>query len=431
MLSVTYRQLSQADSYTLEKLQGFTGNLVAYGMNTPIAILDIINHVSLDLGISCLTYVPDSQAIQNLVALAMVRSYSSIWNEVKPGDIYFSALLDLLDMATQMSGEPEVRKDYCDNVIPGFDGTVSHAQVEDYLLAMQNYVDAMSNTGTYTTYTYWMTGGGEWDQAAIDFQNNLGVGRWRLLTQDVNKTDPVILMSLYGVTDPGDYPNYIAAKYKNKLQPEVKPEEFDIEWFLRQSLVYDAIPVHNYTTYGVIVHQKMVDIGSNQTVFENWTKIAAQQIIDVATLLSNMILYSTDSLDGILGLLLSTSTIHADSRRMEIQAIIARLNDMKNGVFPFYTYSSPTVTAIERVVIDAGETARRSVLQNYNYVGTWSSDNETISESDRKRMELDVRLRMLAARKTAAQAYYDSYRAEYGSLSSGLSLVDIITPYLL
>ena len=428
MLSVTYSQLTGLDDSVLTKVQRFTGNQLSYGLNTPIAILDIINHVGLETGILCLTQVPGSDSIQRLVALEAIKSCYFVWEAIKPGDIYLTMALSLLEMSTQNT-DLGPKLDYCGDPIPGFTGTVSTGQVANYISAMQAYVDTMPDTNVAPTYSFWMGNGAPWTQAAIDWNNERGVGRWTLITQDMNKFDPCNMIHVSGA--PGDYPSYIEANYRAKLLLNYSPGNLDPEWFLRQSFIYDTLALHDNTNYGVIVHQSM----NGTSDIPNWLKVSAQMMVDATQLLTNMLLSGYGDLEGLITILLNILTNYTDFKRIELLPTVARLNDMRHGTFPYPTYTSQArVSAAEQQTVAAGEIVRRSSLQDYLYVGTFSSNGTTINESDRNAMELDIRTKMLNARKAVAQALYDEALTEYASLtsiSSGLFLVDGITPYLL
>jgi hypothetical protein len=418
MISVTYNQLTDLDDATISKIEALTGSRASYGLDTPISIYSIVTGIDLATGLEALEYVPDSEILRKLIAVSLVRSKQGIWEAVWGGDTRFMQLLDLLENYAATNGaEGTPARDYCDDPIPGFYGTVPPGVLTDRMASIQASSDALNLSDNPQVHSFWMINGAPWTQAMVDGQNALAVGRWTMLTQGLNTIEPVA-----NLTNVGVLPDYTLVNIVDQLSK-------DGDWFFRQSLVYDTVVVEGYTTYGAIAHRPVNDSGNAPV---NYLYVAGQSLISALSMAVSLVLNDAGSLPLIASTLQDASVNYAGDSRIRIMSRLARLRDMRRGTFPFLTGGS--VNDVEQLVLDAGENKRAELCRNVAFVQSFSGGNTTLSLDQRALMEIAVRAGIQSARTAKATELFDALTLEYAGLASLENkqvLVDSTTPYLL
>jgi hypothetical protein len=417
MISVTYNQLANLDDATISKIEALTGSRASYGLDTPISIYSIVTGLDLQTGLEALEYVPDSEIIRKLIAVSLVRSKQGIWEAVWGGDTRFTQLLDLLENYAATNGaEGTPARDYCDDPIPGFYGTVPPGVLTDRMSSIQASSDALNLSDTPQVHSFWMTNGAPWTQDMVDYWNTLAVGRWTMLTQGLNTIEPVA-----NLTNVGVLPDYTLVNIVDQLSK-------DGDWFFKQSLVYDTVVVEGYTTYGAIVHRPINDSG-NAAV--NYLYVAGQSLVSALSMAVSLVLNDAGSLPLVASTLQDASINYAGGSRIRIMSRLARLRDMRRGTFPFLTGGS--VNDVEQLVLDSGENKRAELCRNVTFVQSFSGGNPTLSLDQRALMEIAVRAGIQSARSAKATELFDALTLEYtglAELENKQILVDSTTPYL-
>src|SRR5690606_5294147 len=105
----------------VQRLEDMTGSRFAYGLDTPIQLVDIRNSLGLETASTLLAYANEDplEASKN-IAIGWVNANASLWNVLFPND---NRLVDLVYYCQQYlanSGPTSVpRVDYCGDDIPG------------------------------------------------------------------------------------------------------------------------------------------------------------------------------------------------------------------------------------------------------------------------------------------------------------------------
>lgn len=430
MITVTYRQLDAMDTDypgVSSRIEAYTGSRQSYGLDTPINVLDIIDNVGLDEGLTAMLYT-DSDIVYMSQAMALDCMKASMlpWEVIFPGDTRLRDLLQDLTVYLETKDNPVTPKeDYCGDPIPGFYGVIPESQLTDAYNSIKASSDALSITGSYYEASWWMTGGGPYSQAAIDYWEWLGAGRWYVDERDRNSTD------FASIPNPQPLSGYPITKTIVEVLAE------DPDYFFKESAEFDAQIVPGYTYYGVILHRVLNGSFSSSDLDEpiNYMHVAVQMLVAQVKQLINMIVYDVNVFPSLTVGIRTYMLEYETERRMQLGIIIPRLQELRiSGKFPNKTYN-PTVDSYEQVVIDAGLNKRAELLRDYAYLSSFDADlSGTITASERATMEADVRARMLTARSEQASTLFTEVETEFNNLaqlSSAQRLVDIITPYLL
>ena len=423
MVTVTYRQLIPMDTDypgISSQIEGFTGARQIYGLDTPINILDIIDNVSLTVGLWALSYA-DAQVVCENIAIACLRGNMDPWFA---GDVRVTNLLTDIETYLATKDTPGTPKlDSCGDPVPGFYGVIPLSQLVDNLAAIKVSSDALDlNAGTIYKHSYWLTQGMPYSPAQIAYWQAQAIidGRYTVDLVGVNTTDPV---NNAAQPIPGYVPTNIAAPLL--LNPNT---------FSNDSATFD-VQNPSGSDYGLLIHEtinsKNFDISGIPVSYIN---TAIQMLVDQLSQLVLMITENVNLLPGIVSATQNYMMQYATEQRLKIGPEIARLNDIGlTGIFPVAT-NDPNMVADEQAINNAGLNERAALLHNQTYITSFSNNGTTLTGAERATLENAVRAQMKAVRISTAAALYASRQAQYDALAqlySNARIVSLITPYLL
>ena len=418
MVTVTYRQLIPMDTDypgISSQIEGFTGARQVYGIDTPINILDIIDNVSLAVGLRALEYA-GVQTVCEFVAIACLRGNMDPWFA---GDTRLSNLLDDTEMYLNTKDTPGTPKlDSCGDPVPGFYGAIPLNTLTDELAAIKLSSDALNLlAGTVYEHSYWLIQSMPYTPDQIAYQQaQAAIGGYIVDLAGVNVTDPVD-----NVAQP--IPGYVTQNITSDLL--LNPNTF-----FNDSATFDAQNPSG-TNYGLLIH---VPINQSGAPPVSYTNTAVQMLVDALGQLIVMITQNVNLLSGIVSETQNYMYQYSTEQRLKLGPEISRLNEIGiTGIFPLPT-NDPNNAVDEQSIINAGLNTRNDLLHNQTYITSFSSDGLTISASDRASMENDVRAQMKSVRLSTAQSLLAGLQAQYDALdqlSSDARIVSLITPYLL
>ena len=428
MVTVTYRQLNPMDTDypgVTTRIEAYTGSRQSYGLDMPINVLDIIDNVGLDDGILTLDYaVSNTLPLCQILAIECLRASMIPWETIFPGDSRLRDFLHDAELYLETKDTPGTPKvDYCGDEIPGFYGTIPVNQLTDQYNSIKASSDALSLVGTFYMNSSWLTSGGPFSQAAIEYLENSATGRWTIDLQDRNSVDYVTIpaTALTGYTTQNI--NSILAT--------------DPDYYFKESAQFDVQIVPSYTHYGIIFHRILNGIFVSATLDEqiSYEHLAVQMLVDQLAQLFMMLVYDVNLLPSIIVGIKSYMLQYETELRLKLGASMPRLQALKtDGSFANKTHD-PTVDAAEQTILNAGLNRRAELLRNPIYVRTFDTNlSGTLTAAERAALENGVRAEMKIAREGAANTLFNAAEVEYNALtqlSSNQRLIDIITPYLL
>jgi hypothetical protein len=395
------------------QIEGFTGSRQSYGLDKPINVLDIMEHVSLAVGLLVLEYA-NVDTLCATLAIAVLQGNMDPWFA---GDVRLSNFLSDAALYLQTKDNPVTPKlDYCGDPIPGFYGVIPLSQLTDAYASMKASSDALDlNAGTTYADSYWILQGAPYTPAQIAYyEATLGPGGATIDVAYVNTVDPI----MNAATPIPGYDTPISAFSTN---PNV---------FSNDSATFDA-QTPSGTQYGLLVHQPINQSGAPPV---SYTNTAIQMLVSQLSLLLTMLTQDVTLLAAIVSGVQNYMLQFATEQRLQLAASLARLNELAiTGDFSNPT-DDPAVSADEQTINNAALNTRSTLLHDLGYIMGFSSDTLTISATDRANMENDVRAQMRATRKATAESLLATRQAQYDGLAdlySDARIVGILTPYLL
>lgn len=206
MLTFTYRQIAEMETsnaamYT--EITRYVGTPANYGLDTPINVLDIINHIDLGTGLTCMEYIDGALDLGKTLGLELARLCLHVWEVLYPGDSRYADFLSLcqhyLERETIVI---EPKKDYCGDLIPGFYGVIPEGQMTDAINSMAASIAKSDLQPTIYEHKYFTTNGIEGEiSKSTDFASELNAiggngDRWSVDTtpvfDDASNVPPVI-----------------------------------------------------------------------------------------------------------------------------------------------------------------------------------------------------------------------------------------------
>ncbi len=427
-LTTTFNNLSlrEADERLFSFVEQITGSRQTYGLDTPIDLYDLIDHLKLDVFCELLSYtLEDSLDFQKNVGVELIKSHLFLWTEILAGNPQLTRLIEYADayVSTPVS-EEEVRKDYCGDPIPGSSLANWAERLEGQIAKVRTLAEGLDSSQSYVIHhTYFMTNGAQWTTEMLDWYDWLGNGRWWTDRTAVNVVD-----STDNTTNPGTLP-----EYDETLMIEDILEQ-DPDTFLKQSKEFDNVTVGNYTAYGTLLH-RVVDLSGG--TLPNQAVEAARNMGYAAATCAEMVLYDMPSLLAVARGILSARSCYASGKRFPLQEQLARLQDMmRSGTYCFPTNSgSKAIEDAENAVYAAGEKAKLDKLRDPEWIKSMDLDRDgKLSVSERANMEIELRKVCKTTRQQLASSLYEQVRAsflELENVDSQKPIVDIIKPYLL
>lgn len=422
MITVTYRQLIPMDTDypgVSSQIEGFTGARQAYGLDTPINVLDIIDNVSLTVGLRVLSYA-DAQVVCEHIAIACLRGNMDPWFA---GDIRLTNFLDGVETYLNTKDNPVTPKlDSCGDPVPGFYGVIPLSQLTDALVAMKGTSDALDlNAGAVSNFSYWLSQATPYTLAQIVyFQEQAALGGPALDLTGVNVLDPVTVLAR-------PIPGYVTQPLPDALLANPDALSNDVATFDVQG----PPDAQTSYSYGLLFH---LPINTSDALPVSYLNTAIQMLVARLAALLTMI---TEDVNLLSSIVIATQTYmaqYAAEQRLNLGAMIARLNELSlTGLYPFPTNDSNTA-ADEQAINNAGLNTRNTLLHDTRYITTFSNSGVTLTGAERAALENAVRAQMKTARKSTATGLLATRQAQYDALaglSSDARIVSLITPYLL
>lgn len=424
MVAVTYRQLIPMDTDypgISSQIEGFTGVRQTYGLDTPINVLDIIDNVTLTVGLLALTYA-DVQTVCEHIAIACLRGNMDPWFA---GDTQLTNFLDDVETYLNTKDNPVTPKlDSCGDPVPGFYGVIPLSQLTDALAAIKVLSDALDlNAGTFYNHSYWALPGTQqpWTPAQIVYQQEqAALGGYVVDLAGVNVLDPVSATA-------SSIPGYVTQNIASALL--ANPDAF-----ANDSATFDVQPstVGTANSYGLLFHIPINYQSEASPV--SYLNTAIQMLVDRLTALLIMITEDVNLLPSIISATQTYMAQYATEQRLQLGPMVTRLNELSlAGLFPFLT-NDPTLAADEQAIINAGLNVRNTLLHDATYIASFSNDGVTLTGTERAALENGVRSAMKIARKSTAVGLLATRQAQYDALaglSSDARIVSLITPYLI
>jgi hypothetical protein len=416
MITITYRQLGQIDETDsldlIYKLERYIGSQAIYGIDTPISILDIMEHIDVETGALCLGYVSGIDNLRSTMAIECLRAHLTPWDDLFPGDTRVRDLLDLLTLYIQTKNNPVVpRLDSCGDPIPGFYGTVSPNQITDLLALIQASSDALDLTGIIYEYSYWGS------YSIVNHPSDW----WYVDVRNRHSYDPTT------------YPALVLTSYTSQTIATKMAD--DPDYYFRESYEqFDTQTNPSYTGYMSIIHASIAGPYASAPV--DYAKVACQLLVAQLSQAVMMTLYDGDLFLSIVMGIKEYMRNYATEQRFKLQSVLDRLYNLTSGKWAKTVYPPDAYTAnVEQQIIDVGLNLRAALLRSVTYVNSFDSNaSGTISATERVTMENDVRAQMVAARATLATIFYTQKQQEYNALPTLYdmqSVLAVLTPYLI
>jgi uncharacterized protein YbcI len=427
MITITYNQLGEnVDTEhvgLVSRLEGLTGPRELYGLDQPINILDIIDHVSLDDGLICFEYLSNSFSTKVSIAINCLKAHTLPWSKVFPGDTRMLDLINSIDLYYQSKDiVPVPKTDYCGDAIPGFYGVIPINQITDSLASIVASVNAQNTVGVVYWHYFYALKTSPWTQEEIDAANApaLVSGEYEYMTTGgLNVTDPTIL----------------TATNLHSYTPQQIDEALlrDPDFYLKDSYLWDSQIDPGYA-YPCLVRRRILMGIDDQNDLINYFTLAVQDIANILQIVIDMVLYDAGDLTPIIIGIRKYMWEYETGRRLEMASLLARMNDIKRGFLCGPT-GDPISATYEQQLIDAGLNARAGFMRNSVIINSYDTNMDGIlSDAERTALENGARALMVATRAALGTQIYNQLYAEMvalPTLSSGQSLVDVLTPYLL
>lgn len=419
MVAVTYRQLIPMDTDypgVSSQIEGFTGARQVYGLDTPINVLDIIDNVSLAVGLHALTYA-DVPIVCAHIAIACLRGNMDPWFA---GDTRLTNFLDALETYLATQDNPATPKlDSCGDPVPGFYGVIPVSQLTDALASITASSDALDlNAGVVYTYSYWRLNTVPYTLAQIAYwQEQAVLGGY---TVDLMNT-------LDAIAGPARaLPGYVTQSITNALL--ANPDTF-----INDSAAFDVQGPPDAQTshsYGFLTH---IPIDQSDATPVSYLNTAIQMLVARLAALLIMITEDVNLLSSITSATQTYMSQYSSEMRLQLGPTISRLHELSiTGVFP--NSNDPNIAAEEQLIINAGLNERSNLLHDVAYITSFSNDGVLLTGTERSTLETAVRVQMKAARMSTAASLLAARQAQYDALAglySDARIVDFITPYLL
>lgn len=422
MVTVTYRQLIPMDADypgVSSQIEGFTGARQAYGLDTPINVLDILDNVGLSIGLRALTYA-DASAVCSHIAIAILRGNTDPWFA---GDTRLTNFLDAVETYLMTKDAPVTPKlDSCGDPVPGFYGVIPLSQLTDALAAITVSANALDlNAGTVYSYSSWILQPAPFSPARIAyFQEQALAGGYVIDLTSVNTLDPVSVSAQ-------PLPGYVTQNITDALL--ANPDTYAAE-----SATFDVQgPVDAQTSYSYGLLQR-VPINQSDAPPVSYLNTAIQMLVARLTPLLIMITEDVNLLPSIVSATQTYMAQYATEQRLSQGPVLSRLTELQiTGLFPLPT-NDPNTAADEQAIINAGLNERSALLHDAAYLASFSNDGVMLTGTERAALENGVRAQMKSARLAAAASAYANVQARYDALTglySDARIVGLIMPYLL
>jgi hypothetical protein len=403
------------------QIEGFTGARQVYGIDTPINILDIIDNVSLTVGLLALSYA-DAQVVCENIAIACLRGNMDPWFV---GDTRLSNLLDDAEMYLNTKDTPGTPKlDSCGDPVPGFYGVIPVGKLTDEVNSIVASAGALDlTTGVVYSQSYWLLQSSPYSPAQVAYwQAQAILGGYTIDLTGLNTIDPV---------------NNTAQTIPDYSDTPISELSTNPNLFFNDSATFDA-QTPSGTQYGLLIHQPINQSGAPPV---SYTNTAVQMLVDALGQLILMLTQNVNLLTGIVSETQDYMLQYATEQRLRMGPEISRLNEIGiTGIFPMPT-NDPNNAVDEQLIINAGLNERNNLLHDSTYITSFSSNaindtdpNATLTAQDRANLENAVRAQMKAVRLSTAAALQASLQAQYDALdqlSSDARIINLITPYLL
>ena len=452
MLTITYRQLVQMDiDYPgrTSEIEVWTGNRAIYGLDKSISILDIIEHVNLDVGTLCLDYVEDDISIlSSTITIECLRANLTPWNDVFPGDTRVVDLLNMLEMYIQNIDIPAIPdKDACGKDIPGFYGIVPESQITDALALIKASTDALDLTPVTYTHSYWSVNGAPWTEEMIAEYMIAADGRWSIDTQYMNTIDPDSFLAYT--------PSYYSEQNINYIMT------IDPDHYLKESTsIFD---IQNSPGYGIIIRNTITNWNSPNTAQYNNKHLSCQMLVDNLSLAVLGALNTVNVTNSVLTGIIEYMRLYAAEKYFELQAAQARLLDINptftklgatliltyfktftiyggggvTGTWAQDTHSSAYISNLEQQILNAGFSIRAEIMRDPVFVinAYDSNANGVLSASERAQLEQYAKILMRYARLEKCSELQMGISGQVDALpllyDDRYRIIPTITPYLI
>ena len=395
ILTTTYQQLlyQGIDNEYLTALGQVTGDKDVYGLNTPISIRLIADTVGLDIAMYCLEAVEDDiiALCANMSADAIER-YLYIWRETFPSDSRVEDLVyQTLQYVNTFVAPDEARVDYCGNPL-GSPSDFQLSNLEGLITNLSEFLANQNQTGSPQQFYR------------------------SVLTADLPLN---IRNRIYTVVD-GPALDWMLSQYV----PPFGQEQFPIEdifngvrgkSFLVQSEEFEQAaknqPLENdpFAVYTGIAYQ----IWDAATPLQNEVLMGAVTLGYAAIALARNVINSSKGIWNVYGLIQSAYATYNSGKLKTLDNEIGRLNTMMNAGAPPIRALVGSGDDIDSTVYNAAIEERVRLLRDLNYIKSFDSTNTGfLSTAQRRIMELDLRYRMVTARKNRANELLNTKQNE-------------------
>lgn len=430
MLYTTFNKLLNnlggEEEQTIQRIEKYlTGGRLAYGLDVPIYLVDILDHVSIASWAICMEHASeDTRDLMKNIAIAMIRDHMILWSSYTQGNDYLIKLMDYCDLYLTASTEANIRIGPCGKPIPGDGLTNWSALIDEQILKIEAYVEAFTSGAMEPSIVLrnWAVNGGPWTQAGVDAYQ----GTYRhILPEPMNVIEALELQD-----EVGELSTYVP----DVAHPITDLLISDPDSWVRDSLAWDSVTIGGQSGWGMILENI---VQSSVNALSHHGQLSAVACSKAAICVAYMVkanFHSMGSVNTSLRHAYMCFTVHA---RTQLHGMRIRAHSMleAGGKWAFDTYTSSEISVIENRVSSAGMAKRASLCRDEAFIRSFDINNDDIlSMSERQAMELAIHQQVLAVQYAEALTVVSEVDSEFirlFSVDSEKYLRDSIRPYLL